>query len=62
MQALFVDKGILDQKYVDGLDTTMLLRETADYKNDFSKEGAETAIENAKEFLVKAKEIIETSE
>jgi len=61
IQALFVDKGILDQKYVDDFDTTMLLRETADYKNDFSKEGAETAIENAKEFLAKAKEIIDAN-
>ena len=62
IQALFVDKGIFDQKYVDDFDTTMLLRETADYKNDFSKERAETAIENAKEFLEKAKEIIGSSQ
>jgi len=58
MQALYVDEGLLDQNYVDDFDTTMLLRETADYKSDFSKEGAEIAINNAEKFLVKAKELL----
>ncbi|MCL4499807.1 MAG: HEPN domain-containing protein [Chloroflexi bacterium] len=58
IQALFVDGGIMDQEYVDDFDTTMLLRETADYKSDFSKEGAETAIDNAERFLAKTEEIL----
>jgi len=36
----------------------MLLRETADYKSDFSKEGAEIAINNAEKFLVMAKKLL----
>lgn len=60
IQALYVDEGLLDQNYIDDFDTTMLLRETADYKSDFSKEGAETAIANAETFLIKTKEIIES--
>lgn len=58
IQALYVDEGILEQKFVDDFDTTMLLRETADYKEDFSKEGAETAIENAEMFLVRTRELL----
>lgn len=58
IQALFVDEGIMDKEYVDDFDTTMLLRETADYKDDFSKEGAEAAIENAERFLEKTEEIL----
>jgi len=60
MQELYADEGILDQSLVDDFDTTMLLRETADYKSDFSKEGAQAALENAEVFLAKAKEILES--
>lgn len=62
IQALFVDKGIMDQRYVEDFDTTMLLRETADYKSDFSKDGAETAIDNAEQFLAKAKQILKSGD
>jgi len=60
IQALYADAGLIDQQYVDDFDTTMLLRETADYKSDFSKEGAEAALENAEMFLTKAKEMLES--
>lgn len=59
IQALYVDEGILEQKFVDDFDTTMLLRETADYKSDFSKEGAETATENAEMFLSRTGELLQ---
>lgn len=59
MQALYADEGIINQSLVDDFDTTMLLRETADYKSDFSKEGAESALENAEEFLRVAKQLLE---
>jgi uncharacterized protein (UPF0332 family) len=52
MQALFADEGLLDQEFVDDFDTTMLLRETADYRSDFSAEGAKAAIASAERFLV----------
>ncbi len=60
IQALYVDEGILDQRFVDDFDTTMLLRETADYKSDFSKEGAEAALENAETFLLKTNGILKS--
>jgi uncharacterized protein (UPF0332 family) len=59
IQALYVDEGTLDKKYVDDFDTTMLLRETADYKSNFSKEGAESSIKSAQDFLAKAEEILQ---
>ena len=59
IQALYVDEGILDQVYVDDFDTTMLLRETADYKSDFSRDGSEAAIKSAESFLQRAGELLE---
>lgn len=60
IQALYVDEGLLEQKYVEQFDVTMLLRETADYKRDFSKDGAEVALKNAEEFLAKAEEMLKS--
>lgn len=59
IQALYVDEGLLDQKYVEQFDVTMLLRETADYKRDFSKEGAEVALKNAEEFLAVTEKLLD---
>ncbi len=58
IKALCVDTGELETDYLADFDATMLLRETADYKNDFSKEGAEASIECATKFLKKAEEIL----
>ncbi|NTW28166.1 MAG: HEPN domain-containing protein [Coriobacteriia bacterium] len=58
IQALFVDEGVLAQEYLDDFDTTMLLRETADYRSDFSRDGAESAVEAARRFLGKAEELL----
>ena len=58
IQALYVEERILDKKYVEQFDVTMLLRETADYKREFSKESAETALKNAEEFLAEAERIL----
>ena len=55
---LYVEEGILDRKYVEQFDVTMLLRETADYKRDFSKEGAGLALKNAEEFMVETERIL----
>ena len=43
---------------MEQFDVTMLLRETADYKRDFSKEGAELALKNAEELLAEAERIL----
>ncbi len=58
IQELYAEQGLIEQEYVDDFDVTMLLRETADYNSDFSKEGAGTAIQNAKSFLKRAKELL----
>jgi len=44
IQELYADAGLIEQKYVDDFDATMLLRETADYRSDFSEEGAAASI------------------
>lgn len=58
IQALYVEKGILDKKYVEQFDVTMLLRETADYKREFSKESAQMALKNAETFLAETERIL----
>lgn len=58
LQSLFVDKGLLEEKFAKDFHTAMLLREGADYHSEFSKEGAESSIKSAKEFLEKAKGIL----
>jgi uncharacterized protein (UPF0332 family) len=60
IQALYVDTGILEQRFVDDFDATMLLRETADYRSDFSRDGAEAALHGAERFLARAEELLET--
>jgi uncharacterized protein (UPF0332 family) len=56
--ALYVETGILEKEYLTDFDTTMLLRETADYKSDFSQEGAEASIDNAERFLARVKSLL----
>lgn len=58
LQALFVDKGLIEEKFAKDFHTTMLLRESADYHSEFSKEGAESSIESATEFLQKVKSLL----
>jgi uncharacterized protein (UPF0332 family) len=58
IQALYVDTGILEQEFVDDFDTTMLLRETADYRSDFSRDGAASALQSAERFLARAAELL----
>lgn len=58
LQALFVDKGLLDESHVESLHDAMVLREDADYHGNFSKEGAEVTLESARAFLEKAEKIL----
>lgn len=60
IQALYVDEGLLNQKFVDDFDMTMLLRETADYRSDLSQSGAKSSIESAARFLTRAGELLGT--
>ena len=58
LQALFVDKGLLEDELVKDFHTAMVLRESADYHGQFSKEGAEYSIKSAAKFLQKAGTIL----
>lgn len=58
LQALFVNKGLLEEELAKDFHTAMVLREGADYHGEFSKEGAESSIESAAKFLQKVKAIL----
>ena len=58
LQELFVDRGNLDADYVESFRNSMRLRETADYRSDFSEEGALLVIEEAERLLRRAQEIL----
>lgn len=51
LKSLFVDKSLLEKDLVSRLHNAMILREEADYHGEFSKEGAESALELADEFI-----------
>lgn len=55
---LFVDRNLLESGFLDDYDTAKDLRENADYRSDFSKEGAEQLVANAKKFLTKVKTLL----
>ena len=54
VKALFVDTGILPIEYYDNFIQALNLREMADYKRTFSKEGAEKNIEAAEKAIEQA--------
>ncbi|OGX19124.1 MAG: hypothetical protein A3K83_06890 [Omnitrophica WOR_2 bacterium RBG_13_44_8b] len=58
IEALFVDTGLLDKRYSHILKDSMSLREDANYGGEFSKDGASLSINNAEEFIEKAKEAL----
>jgi uncharacterized protein (UPF0332 family) len=58
VQALFVDKGLMEESLVKDFHTAMILREEADYHGDFSEEGAKSSLDAARTFLKKAKKIL----
>jgi len=58
LQALFVDNGLIEDELAKDFHTAMVLRESADYHGEFSREGAESSIESATKFLQKAGAIL----
>jgi uncharacterized protein (UPF0332 family) len=58
LKNLFVNTNLLEVSFLDDYDSAKDLRENADYKSDFSKEGAERLIEKAEGFLSKAKSLL----
>lgn len=51
IKGLYVDKGKLPQEYYDNFIQALGLREMADYKRKFSKQGAERSIQAAEESI-----------
>jgi uncharacterized protein (UPF0332 family) len=58
LQELFVDRGILDPGLAESFRNSMRLRETADYRSDFSEEGARLVIESTERFLKRTTEVL----
>lgn len=56
LEALFVDRGLLEGRYVVMLKAAMALREKADYAGSFSEEGASLSIANAEELIRAARD------
>ena len=61
IEHLFGSEKLIDMKWIRALQNAMALREDADYANEYSKEGAEAAINNAEGFLKEAKRILKGS-
>lgn len=58
LRAFYVDKKLLPQSLIESLQNGKRLREQADYYDDWSKEGAESLLNAAEQFLNKAKALI----
>ncbi len=58
LRALFVSKRALSAQIVEMLQQGKRLRESADYYNEWSQEGARRIIESAEEFIKKTKGIL----
>ena len=58
LNSLFVDAAVLSKEIASEFHDAMVLREDADYHGNFTKEGAETVLKAAKEFLSAAKAIL----
>jgi uncharacterized protein (UPF0332 family) len=58
LQELFVDRAILAPDFLEAFLNSMRLRETADYRSDFSEDGALLVIERAERLLRRAEEIL----
>lgn len=60
VKAFFVDEGLLNINLVEAIQTAKLLRENADYENEFSKESAQSLLDKADELLKYAEGILKT--
>ncbi|MEK6563434.1 MAG: HEPN domain-containing protein [Candidatus Omnitrophota bacterium] len=62
LKEFFVQEKKLDPKLAEDFNNSMILREDADYRRHFSREGAQAVIESAKIFLKAAKAILPKKE
>lgn len=61
IKAFYIDEGLLPEDYYDNFIQAMDLREMADYKSKFSKEGAEKNIKIAEEAIKLAENLLKIS-
>ena len=60
MKALFVAEGLLDVTLVEAFGMAKVLRENADYDNEYSKDSAKSLVDKAKKFFLAGKKILES--
>jgi uncharacterized protein (UPF0332 family) len=51
LEALFVESGLMDNRFIRIFRNNMVLRESADYGDSFSMESASLSVLNAEEFV-----------
>lgn len=59
IKGFYVDKGILSREYYDNFIQALGLREMADYKRKFSRQGAERSIQSAETAIKLAEKVLE---
>jgi len=59
LRALFVSEGLLSVSLLEAIQNAKILRENADYENEFSKESARDLLDKARELLNRSKVILE---
>lgn len=59
LRALFVSEGLLSLSLLEAIQNARILRENADYENEFSKESARDLLDKARELLNRSKVILE---
>lgn len=58
LKTLFVAQKLLDVRLIEAMQMAKMLRENADYENEFSKSSAEALVEKAQAFISSAEIIL----
>lgn len=58
IEHLYVEKGLIAKEFVENLTLGKEMRESADYRSNFSKDGADDLIKAADKFLAIAKQLL----
>ena len=58
LEHLYLEKGLIERGFVESLTLGKELRESADYRSIFSKEGADNLTKMADQFLTAAKKLL----
>ncbi len=59
LEHLYAEKGFIEKGLVESLALGKEMRESADYRSSFSKEGADNLIKAANNFLANARNLLE---